>query len=1407
MARKDITQIYGENPKTYDQFTDQDYFYFATGGSDAATTLAELRKKMQGSASEAFSSTITADKNKNIGSYDLANGALTLNMAETGNIPGVVVTFKIIADGVNPVNLGAGFDPEGMAGIASGEVLPAGTYMVKLQHFASGAIIELPQKGSSSVTIADGSVTNSKLAVDVANRLAANDAKTSYTDGSTVASHSGSISNHSSRISNIESAIPGKADLVGGKVPSSQLPDISDSQYLGGWNASTNTPAVSDSVGTNGQFYIVDIGGTRNLGSGNKTFVAGGKAYYNGSIWEPKDPVDAVSSVQGRLGAVTVTKSDLGLSNVENKNSFQIRSEIVESNIPVSIARTSAIPTALSALSEDASNRRVSDSEKTSWNTAVSSAAAIPAKADKDNTIPDGELLQKKAGGNFEGTGKTINQILVKTGAVVTGTAIDYALGTTAADTLTANKTYTAINNMEHGVVWLIVTHAGFIPTFNTSLGTTVGTFTDYNGKYYIKITNFGSSSSKVLFFTDAFASGSTVTPPDVDTTAPIQSNESISGQTQTSFIFNVQSNEPGTIYAAAYSNASAGPSTISDILAGTGAISGTTVNKATTGGIIESLSISPLVNGTTYKIYYTIIDTAGNDTGVLGPVSGTTVVSDTTAPVFTNVSVINMTNAGGTFRGQIDEAGTIYIWVGANGATPASIAALKAGTGSIDFANTATGGGSLVSIAFDSLSASTAYDLWYCATDAAANDRAMVKIDITTVASGIPDSMTAVLKATTGLVFDYMKYLPNNYNASTYYPVIVSLHGLGETASSSSTSPKVLKVLEAGLPKALSLDEVNPDCIVVAPQHYTTGFWNSAADAAYLSALIDHVRNETAFGHKVNADKISMTGYSQGGSGTIYFCSDATRRAKLCAAVPMSTSLEDILSPDEWNNIHLWLFHGVADTNPPTPYSKSVTTFYTALQQSAPVSTPRITLFTGIGHSDTMWYGTFNGTRYDSAVTNTTYNSTAITSTVYNAASDLLTWILSKARSSADVTPPTLQTPTAGSQTTTQVTGTFQSNEAGLVYAAIYPTADSAHTKAEIQNGTGGALAYISGGKVLVANTNATHLFSGLTQGTNYKIHSWCNDNAGNESGIILSAQFSTQASDTTPPTISNVSVDTIAQTTCVGHAQINESGTIYVAVLPTASGTLTPAQIKAGTGNGIVAAGNTSTSGGSVVNINLSGLTAATAYKLQVMAEDTATNAVAAATVSSQFTTNAAASNKWLFAFRATGGSALPSGWNDVVGNPGSGALTFSNAIKSDGSASTVDIVKPSGGYASGSVNGGLVTGNNSGAYPDIPMTGYWFCGDDTGFWFNIEGLDASANYRARILANRDATGTRNTRFTITGQTAVTVNAVDNTTTPTAWVNFTSSAGGVINRLNFVRNTAGDQFAYLNVLELEKV
>ena len=82
--------------------------------------------------------------------------------------------------------------------------------------------------------------------------------------------------------------------------------------YQGTWNASTNSPTLTTSVGTKGYYYVVSVAGSTNL-NGITDWKVGDWAIFNGTAWDKVDNTDAVSSVNGFTGAV-----NLGLGDISN---------------------------------------------------------------------------------------------------------------------------------------------------------------------------------------------------------------------------------------------------------------------------------------------------------------------------------------------------------------------------------------------------------------------------------------------------------------------------------------------------------------------------------------------------------------------------------------------------------------------------------------------------------------------------------------------------------------------------------------------------------------------------------------------------------------------------------------------------------------------------------------------------------------------------------------------------------------------------------------------------------------------------------------------------------------------------------------------------------------------------------
>jgi hypothetical protein len=109
--------------------------------------------------------------------------------------------------------------------------------------------------------------------------------------------------------------------------------------YQGTWNASTNTPTLTSSTGTNGYYYVVGTAGSTDL-NGITDWQIGDWLLFNGATWQKIDQTDLVTSVSGRTGAVTLTSTDVGLANVENKSSATIRGEITSSNVTTALGFT-----------------------------------------------------------------------------------------------------------------------------------------------------------------------------------------------------------------------------------------------------------------------------------------------------------------------------------------------------------------------------------------------------------------------------------------------------------------------------------------------------------------------------------------------------------------------------------------------------------------------------------------------------------------------------------------------------------------------------------------------------------------------------------------------------------------------------------------------------------------------------------------------------------------------------------------------------------------------------------------------------------------------------------------------------------------------------------------------------------
>jgi putative flippase GtrA len=103
-----------------------------------------------------------------------------------------------------------------------------------------------------------------------------------------------------------------------GKVPTAYLPTsvLGQVAYQGTWDASAGTAPTA--TPSKGWYYVVSVAGSTNL-SGITDWKVGDWAIYNGSAWDKVDNTDAISSWNGRTGAVVPAAGDYTFAQIGSK--------------------------------------------------------------------------------------------------------------------------------------------------------------------------------------------------------------------------------------------------------------------------------------------------------------------------------------------------------------------------------------------------------------------------------------------------------------------------------------------------------------------------------------------------------------------------------------------------------------------------------------------------------------------------------------------------------------------------------------------------------------------------------------------------------------------------------------------------------------------------------------------------------------------------------------------------------------------------------------------------------------------------------------------------------------------------------------------------------------------------------
>ncbi len=152
-----------------------------------------------------------------------------------------------------------------------------------------------------------------------------------------------------------------------------------------------------------------------------------------------------------------------------------------------------------------------------------------------------------------------------------------------------------------------------------------------------------------------------------------------------------------------------------------------------------------------------------------------------------------------------------------------------------------------------------------------------------------------------------------------------------------------------------------------------------------------------------------------------------------------------------------------------------------------------------------------------------------------------------------------------------------------------------------------------------------------------------------------------------------------------------------------------------------------------------------------------------------------------------------ALP--WNNMDASPTSG-ITRDNFITATGMPLKMEI-SPAGNW-SGQNDYGMVTGDNSGIYPDSIMKTSWYVENNTGI-IRLKNLDPAFEYSFTLFGSRSGSGNRVILYILKEDTLI-LNALQNTSNTVKFPGIKPFKTGTIDIL--VQKHQDASYGYLNAM-----
>jgi predicted peptidase len=201
---------------------------------------------------------------------------------------------------------------------------------------------------------------------------------------------------------------------------------------------------------------------------------------------------------------------------------------------------------------------------------------------------------------------------------------------------------------------------------------------------------------------------------------------------------------------------------------------------------------------------------------------------------------------------------------------------------------------------------------------------------------------MDRVYKDSEGAEHKYVVFVPHDYKADKQYPVILFLHGSGETKGGKK------QPVDVGIGTAIKKQEKTFPFIVVIPQSEKRSWDANSSDGKMALAMLDAVCKD----FKTDKNRLYLTGLSMGGFGA--WSMAAAYPDKWAAIVPICGG-GDVKSAVKIKNLPCWCFHGDADKAVKVERSRDM---IKALEAAG--GKPKYTEYPDVGHNS--WdkaYGT----------------------------------------------------------------------------------------------------------------------------------------------------------------------------------------------------------------------------------------------------------------------------------------------------------------------------------------------------------------------------------------------------------------------------------------------------------------